>query len=367
MASPIRRMRLNRLNRPVRITDHAWPDGTPPLVSILCTAYNHAQYIGECLDGFLSQETTFPVEIIVHDDASTDGTQTLVAQYAKRFPGIIKTCFQDRNQLSQGKKPTVLAFAYAIGEYIALCEGDDFWIDHTKLERQINEMQSQPGCDISFHPALAEYYDSMRDEEIICQHKNTNFLFPPEEIIRGDGGFCPTASLMIRRAVFENLPNCFFDAPVGDYYLQILGSLRNGALYLNKVMAAYRVRTPNSWANRMTDKTKRMEFHIRTIYTLYEFNAWLDYSYNTAFTDRILDHSHLLLETLEYALPQTTQSANAAPAPSFEPLGAKHRIFAYLRRIRRFGIKRTLSHSISNILFTWTQHFRAIADRQIDN
>lgn len=367
MASLPSHIQLQFLDRPVRITTQTWPDGTRPLVSILCITYNHVEYLIECLNGCLMQETTFPVEIIVHDDASIDGTRNIIEKYTKEYPGIIKACLQEKNQYSLRKKPSILAFAHARGEFIALCDGDDFWIDHEKLEFQIQEMRALPECDLSFHPVIAEYCDSMQDEEIICRHDKDRVTFAAHDVIIGDGGFCPTPSLVIRRTIFENLPNWFSDAPVGDYYLQILGSLRGGALYLNKVMAVYRVRTPNSWARRMTETRKRTEFHIRTIYTLFAFNEWLDYSYNTAFTDRILNHGHLLLEALELTPSQPTRCTEGEPASPFEPLGTKHKISAYFRRMRRFGIKRTLSHSISNIFFTWMQYFRAIADRPLDN
>ncbi|MDR6761454.1 glycosyltransferase involved in cell wall biosynthesis [Flavobacterium sp. 2755] len=114
-----------------------------PIVSILCDTFNHEKFITETLKGFLSQKTTFPFEIIVHDDASTDNTASIVTEFAKKYPLIIKTVLQKENQYSQKINFwSDITFPMAQGKYIALCEGDDYWIDELKLQKQVDFLES---------------------------------------------------------------------------------------------------------------------------------------------------------------------------------------------------------------------------------
>src|SRR6056297_2037532 len=114
-----------------------------PLVSICCITYNHEKYIADALDSFLMQKTNFPFEIIIHDDASTDATPKIIDRYAKQYPKIIKPIYQSENQFSKGRKP-LRDFVLPLirGKYMATCEGDDFWIDDKKLEKQISFLES---------------------------------------------------------------------------------------------------------------------------------------------------------------------------------------------------------------------------------
>lgn len=107
-----------------------------PLVSIVCHTFNHERFIEDALNSFLMQETTFPFEIIVHDDASTDGTQRKIQQYRAQYPKIIKPIFQEENIYQKGLRPPMFSFPMAKGKYIAFCEGDDFWIDSKKVQMQ---------------------------------------------------------------------------------------------------------------------------------------------------------------------------------------------------------------------------------------
>lgn len=116
------------------------------IVSIQCLAYNHAPYIRQCLDGFVMQKTNFRFEAIVHDDASTDGTQDIIREYEKKYPDIIKPIYQKENQYSKGISGyiTNLVTQKSKGKYIALCEGDDYWTDPLKLQKQVDYLEANP-------------------------------------------------------------------------------------------------------------------------------------------------------------------------------------------------------------------------------
>lgn len=126
-------------------------DQERPLVSVLCDTYQHVNFIRDALNGFLMQRTTFPFEVIVHDDASTDGTRQIVQEYAERYPRIVRTILQSENQFRRGNRPWRLTFPAARGRYIALCEGDDYWLDPLKLSAQVLFLQRSPWAVLCGH------------------------------------------------------------------------------------------------------------------------------------------------------------------------------------------------------------------------
>lgn len=117
-----------------------------PLVSICCLTYNMEKYIRQTLESFLMQSTTFPFEIIIHDDASTDNTREIIEEYASKYPAIIKTILQEENMHSKSgfNFQYTDVFPNAIGKYIAYCDGDDYWIDPLKLQKQVDYLESNP-------------------------------------------------------------------------------------------------------------------------------------------------------------------------------------------------------------------------------
>ena len=213
------------------------------MVSVICLTYNHMPFIREALEGFVSQQTDFPFEVLVHDDASTDGTADVVREYAARYPDIIRPVFQTENQHSKGVS-IARTFLYPLirGRYVALCEGDDCWTDPHKLSRQVAVMEAHPEVDICAHRALV--VKNGRKHGLDGPARGG--IIPVERVIWGGGNFVATASLLCRR-------ECYMDfTPMRqviafDYTLQIQGSLRGGMLYLPDCMAIYRRGVPGSW------------------------------------------------------------------------------------------------------------------------
>jgi glycosyltransferase involved in cell wall biosynthesis len=125
-----------------------------PLVSIRCMVYNHEPYLRQCLDGFVMQQTSFPFEAIVHDDASTDGSAAIILEYAERYPDIIKPIIETENQYSKedGTIRRILdAAMHPDSKYIALCEGDDYWTDPQKLQIQVSFLEQHPDYSLAAH------------------------------------------------------------------------------------------------------------------------------------------------------------------------------------------------------------------------
>lgn len=142
-----------------------------PLVSICCLTYNHAAFVAECLEGFLMQQTNFGVEILVHDDASTDGTEEIIRSYAEKYPEKIFPLYEEENQYSKGLN-VLMDYEYnysrARGKYIAYCEGDDYWTDPLKLQKQIDFMESHPEYSVCFHRCTHLYAQTGKTEEDKC-------------------------------------------------------------------------------------------------------------------------------------------------------------------------------------------------------
>jgi hypothetical protein len=254
-----------------------------PLVSIVCTAFNHERYIEDAIRGFLLQKTDFPFEIVIHDDASTDNTRRLIERYAAAYPELIKPVFQSANQYRLGKKPIPLAVGYAKAPYIALCEGDDFWTDDAKLQSQLDEMRKRPECGISFHAARVLHPGG--ELTPVADYADQLSIIPAETLIAADGAFCPTASLVLKRTLFEQLPDWFYrSAPVGDYYYQVFGALSGGALYLPAAMAVYRCFAAGSWSSSLArkDRNEIIAHAERTLGCLSELDRCTGHRYSAS-------------------------------------------------------------------------------------
>lgn len=128
------------------------------MVTIRCTTYNHELYIRQCLEGFIMQKTNFRFEAIVHDDASTDGTANIIREYAKKYPDIIKPIIETENQYSKldGSIQRIMN-EHIHGKYVAMCEGDDYWIDPLKLQKQVDFLESNSEYSMCAHNAFVFY------------------------------------------------------------------------------------------------------------------------------------------------------------------------------------------------------------------
>ncbi|MEN8251933.1 MAG: glycosyltransferase, partial [Bacteroidota bacterium] len=175
-----------------------WKDSSDiPVVSVCCTAYNHEHYIGEAIDGFLMQETDFPFEILIHDDCSTDETAKIIRNYEKKYPNIIKPIYQRENQYSKGIRVNpIFNFLRAKGKYIALCEGDDYWIDPLKLQNQIEFLEKNDEYSMCYHSRI--HVDSnSKIIDHVCLEPNTDYS--EKELISG------IAVPMTNTIVFRNI------------------------------------------------------------------------------------------------------------------------------------------------------------------
>jgi len=224
-----------------------------PLVSVCCIVYNHREYIGSCLESIVSQKTDFNFEVLIHDDASTDGTSEVIRQYRDLYPNIVKPIIKYKNTYSSGSECFSNSiyealFDRALGEYIAICEGDDFWINEKKLQYQVDLMNNNQNLDISFHPSFVIKDNNM--DYLLGKHDDKLNIFSLDQVILGGGGFMPTSSLMIRKHVFnKELLEILRQSYVMDYIIQVISSRQGGALFIPYVMSVYRSMHKGSWSH----------------------------------------------------------------------------------------------------------------------
>ena len=227
---------LNYLNTPIPVIEHNWDNNINPLVSISCITYNHEKYIKNAIEGFLMQKTTFPIEILIHEDFSKDNTAKIIQEYEEKFPHLIKPIYQTENQYSK-KNGAIRKIQHgrAMGKYYALCEGDDYWTDPNKLQKQVDFLEAHPEYTGAAHQSIVIHQNSDKPKSLFRNHNKTvielNDLF-------GDRLF-HTASLMFRTEIIKNntLPS---NITAGDRALFMLVAAFGKIHYSNAHMCCYR-------------------------------------------------------------------------------------------------------------------------------
>lgn len=210
---------------------------TKPLVSISCITYNHELYIRDSLEGMLMQQCDFDFEILIHDDASTDNTQKIIKEYQEKYPNIIKPIFQKENQYSKGKRGfnATYNFTRAIGRYIALCEGDDYWTDPLKLQKQVSFLENNPSVVLCTHQVNRVNERNQFLEEVDILYKSTEY----SSLEMLHKSFRPLS--MVFRRVNLTYSDDLLLAPYGDVVLIALLSQHGSAVELNFIGANYRI------------------------------------------------------------------------------------------------------------------------------
>lgn len=305
-----------------------------PLVTIRCLAYNHEQYISQTLDGFFMQKTNFPFEILVHDDASTDNTATIIREYANKYPNIIKPIYQKENQYSK-HDGTISRIMDSLtkGKYIAICEGDDYWIDENKLQMQVDFLENNPEYGMCYTKAKSFF----QDKSTFSKNTTGQYVKDFEDLLI-NGNRIPTLTTVYRKDILFNYQNEI--NPLGKGWL--MGDLpkwlyifyNSKIKFIDEVTAVYRVLEES--ASHSSDINKQLKFvnsayDIRYFY-INKFN--LDYDLTTY-------HSRAILR--EYA-KSLFQKYNSKVAKEFRDY---YKTAIY--KSKKFDLYSFLSHSV----ITW--------------
>lgn len=203
-------------------------------LSICCITYNQEKYIAQALEGMLFQKTDFDFEILIGEDCSTDNTKNIITGYQEKYPGKIKLLPIEQNiGVRKNFAKTLLA---ATGEYVAICEGDDYWTDPLKLQKQVNYLDAQPETDICFHNT-AILFEGTGKTELSNKQDQQQVTHLPDLI---NDWYIMTCSIVYRKN-FTALPDWFTTVFNTDYALQMLIVKNGGAIgYLPDTMAVYR-------------------------------------------------------------------------------------------------------------------------------
>ena len=227
-----------------------------PVVSISCITYNHEKYIRDAIEGFLMQKTSFPMEILIHDDASKDTTADIIREYEAKHPDIIYPIYQTENQYSKGISiSATYQFPRARGKYIALCEGDDYWTDPYKLQKQMDFLEANNTCQLVHHNVFIKEQDS---KKLRVRHsKNLKHKVGLYEMVHSNK--CTTLSVMFRRAVLEKIKK---EALMGGDRILFSAIAVEGSIgYIDEVMGVYSMHNQGVYTGLRYNK--RIEIRLR--------------------------------------------------------------------------------------------------------
>lgn len=253
------------------------------MVSVICLAYNHEKYIRQALEGFIMQKASFKFEVIVHDDASTDNTAKIIREYAEEYPSIIKPILQTENQTQKHvSKIKNYILPKTKGKYLAWCEGDDYWIDDNKLEKQVHALEENLNCSACISKVAFINVDGKRtgtylpafnvDSGCITQDKYLNYCLYPAKFRTLP---FQLSGLMMRRSLYVDYFESFKDTrakfDTGDMPLFLYVGLNGDVYYLNDVMSEYRTGNPTSWTGKNVRNAEKYEIHMNNMINALEY------------------------------------------------------------------------------------------------
>ena len=223
------------------------------MVSVLCTAYNHEKFIKDAIEGVVSQKTNFKYELIIHDDASTDGTAKVIKEYENKYPEVIRTVIQTENQYQRCNIYQAFLFPIIKGQYVAFCEGDDFWTDPDKLQKQVDILETHGTYSMCMHNAVKQNYETGM-ESLLDTFPEDGVYSQAEQVRAGLGTDFPAfASYMVRAGLLDGMPDFFLASKVLDYPLRQYFANCGEVYYFKKPMSVYRVSTPQSYMKKTSE------------------------------------------------------------------------------------------------------------------
>lgn len=292
------------------ISNSSHPKG--PLVSVFVITYNHERYIGQALDSILNQKGHFRIKIFLGADVGEDATQDICKQYAEDHPENIELLPRPHN-IGMMRNGLETFNACTGGDFIALCEGDDYWIDDYKIQNQLNFFADNPDYTICAHNALY-----LNDEGKLWVYEDD--LVKSREISfekLATKNHFPSASIMYRN-VGVKLDESFLKFPLGDWFLHLQHMQKGRMMYLNNCMSIYRVHNEGDWAG-----LNRIQQHQKALRFLNAYNSFTNFKYQDVFEPAISNR----LAKIETA-KQNAIGKQKATNPTI-----KNRIKAYAKKL----------------------------------
>ena len=263
------------------------------VVSIMCIAYNHENYIAKSLDSLVNQKTNFKYEVLVHDDCSTDNTIRIIEEYEKKYPDIVKAYYEEENQYSKKISNFLKMAKEASGKYLAICEGDDYWLNENKLQEQFDYIESHPDCTMCITAAQLVNTKNKKIGEIYPFAENGEYGIP--EYLKRNSNI-PTASIMVKTKDLIEVYNMPYRkvSDVGDVPISLYMFSNGNVYYKNSCDVAYRINNPNSWVGR-TKGEKYIEHLKKSIETHKVFDEYTNGKYSEAIKQKIRERNLQIL------------------------------------------------------------------------
>ena len=232
------------------------------MVSVMCTAFNHEEYIRQALEGMVSQKTDFDYEILINDDVSSDGTADIIREYAAKYPEKIRAFFPEKNLYSQNIDVYYHSFfPNARGKYVAFCEGDDYWCDESKLQRQVDFLEAHPDYSACVHNTELLYCAGNRENEPLIKREGERDV-EFEDILPGMNNAWHTSSLVAKTELLKNPPDYYYvacDYGFGDYPYGIWLRHNGPVRFLDRCMSVYRINSNvGSWSSGVDFATDKL-------------------------------------------------------------------------------------------------------------
>lgn len=242
--------------------------------------YNHESYIRQCLEGFVMQKTTFRFEVFVHDDASTDNTPKIVKEFEEKYPDIFTCIYQTENQFKKHNALTNILFPMAKGKYIALCEGDDFWISENKLQLQVDILENNPSLSFCFH-----------EVKVLNEISNIIYEYPrPLKTVLEfrdilSRHYVATCSLVIRKSFLPvPFPAWFNNSSIGDIPIELMLADKGNVYFIDEKLGCYRRNIQSLTSDTAHLRNGRKMF----LYVYTHLNRHFSYRYWYLFAKKIL-------------------------------------------------------------------------------
>ena len=271
-------------------------------VSILCLCYNHEKYIERCLEGFLKQKVNFNVEIIIHDDCSSDSSKKIIEEYKFKYPNVFRTVFECENQYKKGVniENTILSKLIR-GKYVMICESDDYWIDPFKIAFQVRALQFNDNCRFVSHATRNE--DILGEKIGRIPKKFSTGCYNREEVLPLllENYMFHTTSFCFRASDYldycKNLPLFASNMSVGDYALALFFTNLGETVYLNKLMSAHVDQVPGSWTDKNRNKPLYLKReHQKNMISCFSlFNEYTNHDFEGSFLKRLHEYEMFIL------------------------------------------------------------------------
>lgn len=250
------------------------------MVSVSCITFNHVGLIRKALDGFVNQVTNFPYEVWIHDDKSTDGTIEILQEYEKKYPNFVHVLYEEENQYSKGKSLSEILRPYLSGKYIAKCEGDDYWTDPHKLQKQVDFLESHPDVSLCVH--ACERVNLVTGEKVIQPSAIRESRYcTMDELIEAGGGYFPTCSMVFRSDI-NYVPYKWGKGLPGDYAYLLQCGLKGKVFFMCDCMGVKTDLYPGSWTARHKDLQKMKKFYEGVLTALDHFDGDTQSQFNEA-------------------------------------------------------------------------------------